>query len=75
VFPARALCPRCPSGSWRTQVLSEGMVEEATEHRGIPIASVRSTQGPIVLVRTSASIGTRVRLGVKDGAPVAEPDR
>jgi uncharacterized protein len=73
VFPARALCPRCDGSRWREEPVEGGVVEEATEHRGIGIASVRTDLGPVVIARSRPSPGTRVRLGLDAGAPVAEP--
>ena len=71
VFPARTLCPRCADNRWREQPLVEGIAEQVTEHRGAPIASVRSDLGPIVLARSDAQPGTRLRLWVEDGGPIA----
>jgi uncharacterized OB-fold protein len=72
VFPARALCPRCGDDRWREQTVEEGVVEQVTEHRGVPIASVRTALGPVVIARCSEQPGSRVRLGADDGAPVAD---
>ena len=72
VFPARALCPRCGESRWRAEPLAGCVVEQATVHRGVPIASVRSDLGPVVVARADAPAGARVRLGADGGAPVAE---
>jgi uncharacterized protein len=71
VFPARALCPQCGDNRWREQAFAGGVVEQATEHRGVEIASVRADLGPVVIARSRASAGTRVRLEADGGAPVA----
>ena len=71
VFPARALCPRCGDNRWREQTVGDGVVEQATEHRGVPVASVRTALGPVVIARCSEKPGSRVRLGDENGAPVA----
>jgi len=70
VFPARVLCPRCGESRWREEAFAGGVVEQATEHRGIPIVSVRSDLKPVVIARGRAAIGTRVRLEAEDGAPI-----
>lgn len=72
VFPARALCPRCGDDRWHEHAAGRGVVEEATVHRGVPIASVRTELDPVVVARCAEPAGTRVRLTVEDGAPVAE---
>ena len=71
VFPARALCPRCGDDRWREQKVEEGVVEQATEHHGVPVASVRTGLGPVVIARCAEQPRSRVRLGTEDGAPVA----
>jgi uncharacterized OB-fold protein len=71
VFPSRALCPRCGENRWREEVAAGGVVEQATEHRRVGIASVRTDLGPVVIARSRAAAGTRVRMEMDGGAPVA----
>jgi uncharacterized OB-fold protein len=73
VFPARALCPRCGESCWREEAFAGGVVEQTTEHRGVPIASVRADLGPVVIVRGRAPASSRVRLEADGGAPVTDP--
>ena len=77
-FPARLLCPGCGASSLRFEAAGGGVVEEVTSRRRddgstVRIASVRATQGPVVIARASAGIapGARVELEDDDGAPVA----
>jgi uncharacterized OB-fold protein len=70
-YPARALCPRCGDERPREEVVEDGVVEQATVHRGVPLASVRTSLGPVVIARCAEPAGTRVRLASEDGAPVA----
>ena len=72
VFPARALCLRCGESCWREVAFVGGVVEQATEHRGVPIVSVRSDLGPVVIARGRVPAGARVRLEAEGGAPVAD---
>jgi uncharacterized OB-fold protein len=71
-FPARAACPRCAESRWHAQVVAGGVVEQTTRHRGVGIALVRTDLGPVVIARSAALRGARVRLELDDGAPVAE---
>jgi uncharacterized protein len=78
VFPPRALCPSCGGRDWSPVEAGEGTVEQTTERDGVPIASVRTDAGPIVIARAAASCaaGDVVRLEADGGVPVVrEPGR
>ncbi|MBS1888689.1 MAG: rubredoxin [Actinobacteria bacterium] len=86
-FPPRSLCPRCGSPDLRAKAATAGTVEEATLRAPlapgsppIPLISVRTDLGPVVIARlvgaeerdrVPAVEGARVSLSAKQGAPVA----
>lgn len=64
LFPARYLCPRCGAADWREQAAPRGTLEECTvvrhrvgaqAHGGVPLASVRTDAGPVVVARLDAA--------------------
>jgi uncharacterized OB-fold protein len=61
-FPARALCPRCGSSSWREEPAGPGVVEEITRTADAVIASVRLDKGPLVVARVAEGAGPGDRL-------------
>jgi uncharacterized protein len=75
VFPARILCPACGGSEWRREWVDAGIVEEVTIvcDEAVRIGSVRLEGGPAIVVRLGpeAEPGSRVRLGLEEGAPVA----
>jgi uncharacterized OB-fold protein len=73
VYPARAVCPRCGAERWRQRSAPRGVVEEATVHRGVRIASVRTDVGPVVIARLEDDVpeGSAVSLHLEGSAPVA----
>lgn len=83
-FPKRLLCPACGSAEWKGRPAGAGVVEEVTSLRrsagralsgAVRIGSARLDAGPVVVVRLEpgAAQGSRVRVSVEDGAPVARP--
>jgi uncharacterized protein len=84
VFPERLLCPRCGANDWRSEEVSEGVVEETTLLRRapggppaepVPLGTVRLEGGVLVVARLEATMrpGASVRLEYRDGVPVAQP--
>jgi len=72
-FPARALCPICGSSEWRTTQTTTGVVEQLTVRDEVPIATVRSIDGPRIVARCDAhvAIGDEVHLDGDGGVPTA----
>jgi uncharacterized OB-fold protein len=78
LFPVRALCPGCGSGSFRLEAAGRGVVEEVTarvreDGSTVDIGSVRLARGPVVIARLPEPTlpGAEVVLWTDDGAPVA----
>ena len=81
-FPERLLCPRCGAADRRRERVEHGTVEEVTVLRRtagraydepIVLASIRLASGPRVVARLDERLapGTRVRVDLRAGAPVA----
>ncbi len=81
-FPRPLLCRACGGAAFREEPSADGTVEEATRlHRSpgrsheppVALGSVRTDAGPVVVARLAGGPepGSRVRLELDDGAPVA----
>jgi uncharacterized OB-fold protein len=80
-FPLRIWCARCGHFELVDAPADEGVVEAVTtlrrgrgrtEAEPVPLATVRLDEGPRVVARLqSGSVGSRVRVGIEDGAVVA----
>jgi hypothetical protein len=67
------LCPECGGRAWDVEHVGGGVVERATEHDGTSIGTVRTTFGPVLVVRLvdAACAGDTVRLDADGDVPVA----
>jgi hypothetical protein len=82
LWPPRPVCPFCGAVEFAQRDAGEGIVEEATRHAGVALASVRCAAGPVVIARLEgeALAGAGVALRRED-APgggrriVASPTR
>jgi hypothetical protein len=73
VFPPVLLCPRCGGSGWSPEPVQAGLLEGRTERDGTAIGAVRTSLGPVVVVRIEdgAAAGATVALDDGDGMPVA----
>ncbi|HEY2052320.1 MAG TPA: zinc ribbon domain-containing protein [Solirubrobacterales bacterium] len=85
-FPPHLACSRCGSREWRGDGNTAGTVEQTTFVRRrvgvpadappIPLASVRSDLGPVVIARAEGGVGPgdRVTMAFDGAAVVARPE-
>jgi hypothetical protein len=73
VFPPVLLCPRCGGRGWALEPVESGLLEGRTERDGTAIGAVRTSLGPVVVVRIEdgAAAGATVALDTADRVPVA----
>lgn len=84
-FPPHLACSHCGSREWRGDPNTAGTVEQTTFVRRrvgvpadappIPLASVRSDLGPVVIARAEGEVGPgdRVELTTDGGVVIARP--
>jgi uncharacterized protein len=54
LWPPRPVCPRCGATEFEQRDARGGIIEEATCHDGVALASVRCSAGPVVIARLAA---------------------
>lgn len=72
VFPRRLLCPDCGAADWSEEQVEGGVLEAAAE-REAKVGAVRTTLGPLAIVRveSGAMAGADVALDQDGDVPVA----
>jgi len=69
LWPPRPVCPRCGATEFEQRDASEGILEQATRHDGVALASVRCSAGPVVIARLAGEhsrAGAAVELRLQD---------
>lgn len=73
VFPDRLLCPACGARAWRREPVATGVLEAAAQRGDVRIGAVRTSLGPLAIVRLvgDAKPGDEVPLSADGDVPVA----
>ncbi|HVA30943.1 MAG TPA: zinc ribbon domain-containing protein [Gaiellaceae bacterium] len=73
VFPHLLLCPDCGSTDWRREPVDGGVLEAVTDRGVVRLGAVRTSSGPLVIVRVDgdAKAGATVQLDEDGDVPVA----
>jgi uncharacterized OB-fold protein len=72
-FPQRLLCPNCGARDWREEPVDSGTLEAVADRGEVRIGTVRTSLGPLAIVRVEgdAEAGARVLLDADGEVPVA----
>lgn len=73
VFPHLLLCPDCGNTDWRREPVDGGVLEAVTDRGVVRLGAVRTSSGPLVIVRVDgdAKAGATVQLDEDGDVPVA----